>query len=157
MTPSWIAPTMAIAPMLTVSDAVTKALTKPLSRSLPVFFFSHSPKRSKASSMPSSSPITVPSARQSTTSIARPLVSAPSSSFSMPDIAPAMAMNMVLTPQALPMEACCSSRNNLPVKRPINPPATMAPVLMSVPSPIMCISFPYMISTPCSGDTKFVL
>ena len=39
-------PTTAIAPMHTVNDAVTKPLTKPASPVLPVFTFSHSPKRS---------------------------------------------------------------------------------------------------------------
>ena len=73
--PSWIAPTMAIAPMQTVREAVTNALTNCRSPSLPVFFFSHSPKRSNPFSIPRSSPMTVPAARQSTTSMDLPLTS----------------------------------------------------------------------------------
>lgn len=44
--PSWIAPTMAIAPIETVSDAVTNPSTKSLAFALPVFLFSHSPNLS---------------------------------------------------------------------------------------------------------------
>lgn len=44
--PSWIAPTIAIAPIETVSDAVTNPSTKSLAFALPVFLFSHSPNLS---------------------------------------------------------------------------------------------------------------
>ena len=68
--PSWIAPTMAIAPMHTVREAVTKALTKSLSLAFPVFRFSHSPRRSNQPSILTASPINVPRARQTVTSMA---------------------------------------------------------------------------------------
>ena len=141
MMPSWIEPTMAIAPMHTVSEAVTKALTKPASFALPVFCFSHSPKRSKPCSMPIISPMTVPIVRHSTTSIDLPLVIAPASIFNMPSIAPAMAMNMVLTPQARFSASCCSGLMNRRNSQPITPPATMLPLLMIVPSPIIWVPF----------------
>ena len=70
--PSWMAPMMAMAPMQTVRDAVTKPLTKPWSFALPVFLFSHSPKRSKRCSILMISPMSPPKARQMTSSIPPP-------------------------------------------------------------------------------------
>ena len=129
---------MAMAPMQTVREAVTKAFTNCLSPSLPVFRFSHSPKRSKPFSMPISSPMTVPMARQSTTSMDLPLTRVLPSILSMPCMAPAMAMNRVLTPQAVVRDCCCSCFRSLPVKWPISPPRMMAALLITVPSPTIC-------------------
>ena len=111
-----MAPTMAMAPMDTVREAVTKAWTNLVSPLFPVFSFSHSPNFWKPASMPISSPITVPMARQRTTSMDRPPLSAPFSIFSMPSMAPATAMNSTLTPQAVFRESCCSGRNIRPIK-----------------------------------------
>ena len=136
---------MAIAPMQTVSEAVTKALTNSASPLLPVFAFSHSPNCSKRSSMRAASPRRVPSARQSTTSMDFPLASSPASIFSIPCIAPATAMNRTLTPQAFVKESCCSSWISFPAKCPTSPPATMLAPLMIVPSPVIFCQ-PHLVS-----------
>ena len=123
--------------MQTVREAVTNAFTNCLSPLFPVFSFSHSPNRSKPFSIPSSSPNTVPIARHSTTSIDLPLTSLPPSICSIPCIAPEMAIKSTLIPHAFVNDSCCSSRNSLPVKCPVSPPATIAATFMIVPSPII--------------------
>ena len=132
-------PMIAIAPMETVRDAVTKAFTKPTSPLLPVLAFSHSPNASNPFSMPIRSPITVPTARHSTTSMDFPLLMAPSLMRSIPSIAPAMAMNRMLTPQARFRDSCCSGLNHFPANCPTNPAATMLTLLMIVPNPIILL------------------
>ena len=123
--------------MHTVSEAVTKAFTNCLSPLLPVFIFSHSPNRSNPFSIPIISPMIVPKARQSTTSMDFPLSRFPLSICSIPCIAPAIAINRTLIPHAIVSASCCSCLNSLPVKCPITPPATIAALLIIVPSPIM--------------------
>ena len=90
---------MAMAPMQTVREAVTKALTKPLSFALPDLIFSHSPNRSKAPSMFIHSPIRAPMARQPMMSMEPLLTMAPFSTDSIFSSTPVMAINRVLTPQ----------------------------------------------------------
>ena len=130
-----------MAPMHMVSEEVTKASTKRASLAFPVLNLSQVPKRSKPSSIPRISPITVPTARQSTMNIERPLVilQAPPVSeaviSSIPSIAPAIAIKSTLTPQTTVMESCCSCLKILPAKCPTRPPATTAAVLISVPAP----------------------
>ena len=123
--------------MDTVKEAVTKALTNSASLLFPVFCFSHSPKLSNPCSIPISSPMIVPMARQSTTSMDFPLLIFPPSVESIPSIAPAIPINNTLTPQALFNASCCSTRNNLPVKYPTRPPAIMLILFMMVPNPVM--------------------
>ena len=97
--PSWMAPTTAMAPMLTVREAVTKASTKVLSFALPVLRLSHWPKRSKPPSMLSHSPMSAPTAAQSTSSRLRPLTRAAPCTLSILLRTPAMPMKMTVTPQ----------------------------------------------------------
>ena len=52
-------------------------------------------------------------------------------------IAPAIAINITLTPQALFRESCCSGLKRFPIKCPISPPATMPALFKIVPSPII--------------------
>ena len=139
--PSRMEPTIAMAPMHTVRDAVTKASTKPLSEPLPVFCFSQEPKRSRPSSIRSNSPTRVPRARQITTRMLPEAVTAPSSTVSICSRAPEMAMKMVLMPQALVRPSRIRSGRRPPTRRPSRPPATMAATLISVPRPLMP-SFP---------------
>ena len=125
--------------MQTVKEAVTKAFTKPLSLALPVFSFSHRPKASKAPSRFRSSPMTPPTVRHSTSSILPPLEIAPFSTLSIFSNAPAMPIIRVLTPQHLLRVSWTFSFKNLPKRIPARPPATMAPVLMIVPKPYICV------------------
>ena len=126
---------MAMAPMHTVKDAVTKALTKPLSLAFPVFRFSHSPNRSKAPSMFSASPITPPMARHPMISMAPLLTMALPSTESICSSAPVMAINNVLTPQTLVKVSWVLSLKNRPNSAPSTPPVKMAAVLIMVPRP----------------------
>ena len=133
--PSWMEPTMAMAPMHTVNEAVTKASTNRASLALPVFRFSQLPKRSIPSSRFNSSPIRDPRAMQPMISMAPPPVTLEPSTVSIPSKAPEMPRNRVLTPQALHRESCTPSLKNRPKIMPHTPPATIARVLMTVPSP----------------------
>ena len=135
--PSSMAPTMAMAPMHTVNEAVTKPSTNRASLLLPVFCFSHSPNRSNQCSMLISSPTNAPSARLPTNSMARPLTTLPFSTVRIPSSTPPMAMNSTETPQAFCKESWCRSFKNLPNRPPRIPPRMMATVLISVPKPNM--------------------
>ena len=141
MTPSWMAPTMAMAPMQTVRELVTKASTNRASLALPVLILSQAPKRSKPSSILKSSPMTVPMARHRTINMERPLLmeaAFPASSIvicSMPSMVPAIAIKSTLIPQTLQIASCCSSLKRRPAKCPAIPPATTAAVLINVPVP----------------------
>lgn len=64
-----------------------------------------------------------------------PMSNAPSI-WSIPSIAPAMAIKITLTPQALLSASCCSGRKSFPAKWPIIPPATIPALFIIVPSPI---------------------
>ena len=103
--PSSIDPTMAMAPMHTVSDAVTKASTKPPSLPFPVLTFSQVPKRSKPASIFRISPIKAPMARQPMISRELPLTRPAPSTVSIPSKAPARPMNRVATPHTLVRES----------------------------------------------------
>ena len=134
---------MAIAPMQTVRDALTKALTNVLSLAFPVLTFSHCPSRSNAPSMFSASPITAPMARHPMISSAPLLTTFPSCTVSIPSMAPEMAINSVPTPQTFISVSCALWLRTRPNNAPHTPPARIAAVLMTVPSPTMCFpSFP---------------
>ena len=124
---------MAMAPMDTVREAVTKALTKPASPWLPVLSRSHSPRRRNRPSMFSTSPTAAPRARESTTSMERPAVRLPLSTRSIPSMAPVMAMNMTHMPLVRARDSCWLGRKRFPARR----PATMLALLRRVPSPII--------------------
>ena len=132
---------MAMAPMQTVRELVTKASTNLASLALPVLILSHSPNRSKPSSIRRSSPMTVPMARHSTINMERPPereAVRPSPAMvtcSMPSMAPAIAIKRTLIPQTLQMASCCWSLKKRPVKCPAIPPAMTAAVLIKVPVP----------------------
>ena len=99
--PSWMAPTMDMAPIATESDAVTKASTNSESPLLPVAYLSHSPKRSIWRSRSSISPMSDPSASETTTSAEPPAEISPPDTVSMPLMAPEMPMKMMATAVAL--------------------------------------------------------
>ena len=145
--PSWMEPTMAMAPTLTVSDAVTKPSTNRLSPLLPVRSRSHSPRRSKQPSMSATSPITEPTAME-TTSIMVPVVEsatepfAPTLATSMCCRVPAMPTNMMQTPQARSSVSCKRSVTSELARSPMTPPTMTRATLMRVPRPGMAV--------PCS-------
>lgn len=85
----------------------------------------------------STSPTAVPRARESTTSMERPVVRLPLSTRSIPSMAPAMAMNMTHTPLVRARDSRWLGRKRFPARRPATPPATMLALLRRVPSPII--------------------
>ncbi len=95
--PSWMAPTMDMAPIATESDAVTKASTNSESPLLPVAYLSHSPKRSIWRSRSRISPMSDPNASEMTTSAEPPAEISPPDTVSMPLMAPEMPMKMMAT------------------------------------------------------------
>ena len=76
--PSLIDPTTAMAPMHTVSDVVTKAVTNCLSPPLPLLALSHSPRRTIAFSIPSHEPMRVPAMSEPIAIIVPCIFTAPS-------------------------------------------------------------------------------
>ena len=133
--PSWMEPTMAIAPMQTVRDAVTKAPMKPPSDSLFVLTLSQAPKRSIRSSRSSSSPRTAPTASERIIIMVPCTVSAPPSARSICESAPETPTNSTLTPMALISVFCSRSGMRRPPSRPASPPTTIAATLTIVPNP----------------------
>ena len=136
--PSWMDPTIAMAPMLTVSDAVTKASTNEESPALPVLYLSHSPKRPIWCSRLIHSPTSAPAASDTTIMAVPPLTSLPSAMESMPPRAPASPTKSTLKAVAFIRPSCKRGVMNLPKSMPAMPPATTKAVLISVPRPIMC-------------------
>ena len=138
--PSWMEPTMAIAPTERVSDAVTKPSTKRGSPELPVWSRSHFPRSSKRASMSMTSPMTVPSAID-TTSIIVPVVerrTVPSSATvatSMCWSVPAMPTNTMHAPHARRSASCRRSVTSELAARPMSPPIMIRVTLMKVPRP----------------------
>ena len=138
--PSWMEPTIAMAPMHTVSELVTNPSTKELSPSLPVLARSHTPRSSKRLSRLMASPISDPAAKEETIIIDPVETSAPLSSASMPDNAPASPTKSTLTPVAFMRVSCTRGVKSPPPSMPTTPPTTMSATLMMVPSPITCTS-----------------
>ena len=138
--PSWIAPTMAIAPMHTVSDAVTNPLTNPASPSLPVLARSQTPNCSKRASRSIASPMTAPTARLMRIVMVPPEESAelPSEAVATASIfsmAPPMPRKRTARPQAWMSASCSFCVMRRRPSRPTTPPTTMQHTLMMVPRP----------------------
>ena len=148
--PSWIEPTIAIAPMQTVSVAVTKPSTNEASPWLPVVRLSHSPSVTNRASMSSTAPTAVPSAREATIMAVPPAVSEPSWMESIFSSAPARPTNSTHRPVDLRTAFCTRPGMKRPPRRPTAPPPTMQQTLMSVPRPIMKAGFP----SPSGRDNR---
>ena len=140
--PSWMEPTMAMAPMQTVSDAVTNPSTKRASPELPVLSRNHVPRVSKRASRSSSSPATVPRASEMSIVIVPcvPRVMVPSAAAvatSMCCSVPAAPTKMTHTPHARSRALWRRSVTSELARSPMVPPPTMQATFMSVPRPIM--------------------
>lgn len=140
--PSWMEPTMAMAPMQTVSDAVTNPSTKCASPELPVLSRNHVPRVSKRASRSSSSPATVPRASEMSIVIVPcvPRVMVPSAAAvatSMCCSVPAAPTKMTHTPHARSRALWRRSVTSELARSPMVPPPTMQATFMSVPRPIM--------------------
>ena len=129
--------------MHTVRDAETNPFTKLRSLAFQVFTFSHSPNVSNMPSIFAISPTSVPSARQTVTSMALPEETVFPSIASMPSIAPEIPMKMTLTPHTAVREFCILCFSWLPHKYPSKPPASIPATLIHTPirivPPFFCI------------------
>ena len=129
---------MAMAPMQTVRDAVTKALIKRESPALPVRFRRKRPKDSNFPSISAISPISVPRTILTIIIMVPPAVRTPfgetvKTFASVPD----MPINRVQTPATRVTEVCHCSFRNFPNNKPMTPPPMMAATFMMVPNPII--------------------
>ncbi len=134
-TPSWMAPTMAIAPMHTVSVVVTNPSMNSLFLALPLFCLSHAPKRSSQPSMSIQSPTIAPMASD-TMSIME------NEPWSMDSIEPEMARNSTHTPLIFINSSCVDCFKYFPKSMPPRPPTAMAPTFTIVPIQIPSFRFP---------------
>ena len=135
--PSWIDPTMAMAPMHTVSEVETKALVNSLSPSLPVLRLSHSPRFSMAASKLMASPMSEPSANETMSMVVPVVASAFPSMMSIFCMVPPRPINRTHSPDAFMSVSWMRGVMKRPPANPKRPPATKSATLMIVPKPGM--------------------
>ena len=131
---------MAIAPMHTVREAVTKPWMNWLSPPRSALAFSQAPSCSMRRSRSMNSPASAPRASARIMARVLPVPAeerTPFSAASIPARAPEAPMNRVASPRAFKIPSWqCSFRPPL-ASRPSEPPAIMARTLAMVPVPIM--------------------